>query len=109
MTLRYVRVKDLRTGHEYDVLEQQVDDKIHEPLDKDRYPVTSRPRDAKPLISKGGGSAELTARSSLPRLKSAAETAGIDITGLTTKQEFFDAITAAQNSTELPRPFPVDL
>lgn len=98
MTIRYVRVKHRTTGHEFDVLEQQVDTDKHEVLDQDRYPVTSRPRPAKARVGKGGGSAELTARSSRPRLENAAATAGVDITGLANKQQIFDAITAATST-----------
>lgn len=107
MITRYVRVKDRRTGHEYDVLEQQVDEKKHEVLDREHYPVTSRPRPAKPNRSKGGGSArsrstdpaELTIKTSRPELVVAAEAAGIDPTDLT-KQQILDALAAPKTSNE---------
>lgn len=52
--LRYLRVRDKETGHQYDVLEEKVDRTVHEPLDEKRYPPTSRPRPPKhhvPLTS----------------------------------------------------------
>lgn len=55
MAIRYVRVKDKRTKHEYDVLEHKVDPDKHTRLDKKHYPAVSRPRPAKPFTSKGGG------------------------------------------------------
>lgn len=48
---RYVRVKDKRTGHQYDVLEQLFDPDKHSRVS--RYPVVSRPRPAKPHRRKG--------------------------------------------------------
>ena len=44
----FVRVKDRRTKHVYDVHITQLDDEIHEELK--RFPRTSRARDAKPFI-----------------------------------------------------------
>jgi len=98
MTIRYVRVKNRSTGHEYDVLEQQVDHDKHEVLDQDRYPIVGRPRPAKPRVGKGGGSAELTARSSRPRLEAAAKSVGVDPADFTNKQQIFDAIVAAKST-----------
>lgn len=93
MPLRYVRVKDTRTGHQFDVLEERVDPDRHKVLTSDRYPVTGRPRPAKPLRSKGGGSTtrgpsqvELTERTPIDDVRRAAEDAGVDHTGLNKKQ-----------------------
>lgn len=99
MPLRYVRVKDTRTGHEFDVLEQQVDPNKHKVLDKDRYPVTSRARKPKPFRGKGGEPAtpahrdgpELTLKNHRDELEKAARAAGIDPTDLT-KPQILDAL-----------------
>lgn len=101
MPLRYVRVKDTRTGHEFDVLEQQVDKDNHQPLSQDRYPITSRPRAPKPFRGKDGEPAtpgdrvrpELTLKNNRDELEKAAETAGIDHTDLT-KPQILDALAA---------------
>lgn len=50
MALRYTRVKDKSTGHEYDVLAHKVDPEKHSPVSKTRYPDTPRPRPAKPNV-----------------------------------------------------------
>lgn len=100
MSIRYVRVKDNRTGHEYDVLEERLDEKHHKNLTSARYPIVSRPRAAKPFVGKGGentapGSrelgpdpsvAKLTARSPLSAIQDAAREAGINPDGLDKKQ-----------------------
>jgi hypothetical protein len=107
MTLRYVRVKDLRTRHQFDVLEEQVDPEIHKVLDQERYPIVSRPRDPKPHVSKGGGPAtapteathELNLKNTRPELVDAAEAAGIDPTDLT-KPQILAALAAPKTSTE---------
>lgn len=52
MGFKYVRVKDKRTGHQYDVLEQLVDKKNHELVDQRRFPPTSRPRPPKHHVGK---------------------------------------------------------
>jgi len=48
MALKYKRVKDKVTGHQYDVLSHKVNPEKHEVLD--RYPEVSRPRPAKPNV-----------------------------------------------------------
>ena len=107
MTLRYVRVKDNRTGHQFDVLEESVEPEFHEVLDQERYPIVSRPRDPKPLISKGGGPAtgahdntpELSLKNTRDELVDAAERAGIDPADLN-KQQILDALAVPTTSTE---------
>lgn len=104
MTTRYIRVRDRRTGHEYDVLEEQVNDTKHEVLK--RFEPSSRPRAAKPLISKGGGSTQpgprdgdLSERNTLPELQNAARDAGID-PGDLTKKQILAALKPAKTSTD---------
>lgn len=53
---RYVRVKDKRTGHQYDVLEQSFDPEKHTKVA--RFPVVSRPRPPKPYRRKGDTAAD---------------------------------------------------
>lgn len=48
---QYTRVKDRTTGHEYDVLTENVDPKLHTLVDKKRYPPTSRPRRPKHSVN----------------------------------------------------------
>lgn len=100
MPIRYVRVKHKITGHEYDQREDQVDPKKVDVLE--RHGTSSRPRPAKPLISKGGGSTTpgdrdkpLTARSSRKKLEAAAEAAGLPVDSETTNQQIVDALAAA--------------
>lgn len=45
---RYTRVKDKKTGHEYDVLSHKVDPEKHTRVA--RYPEVSRPRRSKPNV-----------------------------------------------------------
>lgn len=52
MGLKYVRVKDKRTGHQYDLLEEQFDKQHHELADQKRFPPTKRPRPAKHHVGK---------------------------------------------------------
>lgn len=49
----YVRVKDRRTGHEFDIREEQVDPEHHRLLNRRTYPPSRTPRRPKPQISKG--------------------------------------------------------
>lgn len=60
MSLRYVRVKDRQTKHEYDVLEHTVDPEQHQPLSKRRYPDVARPRAPKHFIGRSATDEEDT-------------------------------------------------
>lgn len=44
MALKYTRVRDINTGHEYDVLSHRVDETRHELADQERWPPSSHPR-----------------------------------------------------------------
>lgn len=50
MSVRYTRVKDRDTGHEYDVLAHKFDPEVHTRVSKKRYPDVPRPRPAKPNV-----------------------------------------------------------
>lgn len=50
MALKYTRVKDKDTGHEYDVLAHKVDPEKHERVNRDHYPDSSHPRAPKPNV-----------------------------------------------------------
>ncbi len=50
----YIRVKDRKTGHEYDIREERLDPDKHKPLNRRTYPPTHEPRRPKHYISKGG-------------------------------------------------------
>jgi hypothetical protein len=41
---RFIRVKDRRTGYQYDVLETQFNAELHTKADQRRWPPTTRPR-----------------------------------------------------------------
>ncbi|MDQ7877371.1 hypothetical protein Q9R08_05205 [Microbacterium sp. QXD-8] len=60
MALRYTRVKDKATGHEYDVLAHKFNPEKHTRVDRKHYPDVSRPRPAKPNV-KGKRSAAANA------------------------------------------------
>jgi hypothetical protein len=66
MAVRFVRVKNKSTGHEYDVPEQQYDPEKHKKVDERRYPPTTRQRRPKAHVSKGGGSARRPASPASP-------------------------------------------
>ena len=51
---RYMRVKNKTTGHEFDLVVESFDPEKYDAVKSDRYPETTRPRRAKPNISKGG-------------------------------------------------------
>lgn len=55
MALRYTRVKDKATGHEYDILTHQFDPDLHTRVSKKHYPDVSRPRPAKPNVKGNRG------------------------------------------------------
>lgn len=44
MGFKYTRVRDIQTGHEYDVLSHRVDETKHERVDDERWPESSRIR-----------------------------------------------------------------
>lgn len=50
MALKYTRVRDLETGHHYDVLSHKVDPEKHEVLD--HYRETTIPRPPKPNVKR---------------------------------------------------------
>lgn len=51
----YTRIKDKRSGHEYDIPAVQFDPEKHSRVS--RYPDSTRPRRPKLRVSKGGGPA----------------------------------------------------
>jgi myo-inositol-1-phosphate synthase len=55
MALRYTRVKDKETGHQYDVLSHKVNPELHEVVK--RYSETSIPRAPKPSVKARASSA----------------------------------------------------
>lgn len=55
MALRYTRVKDKETGHQYDVLSHKVNPDLHEVVK--RYSETSIPRAPKPSVKARASSA----------------------------------------------------
>lgn len=60
MALKYTRVKDKATGHEYDILAHKFNPEKHSRVsDKKNYPDTTRPRPAKPNVKgkRGAGNA----------------------------------------------------
>lgn len=56
MTVRYVRVKNRVTGHEFDLPIQSFDPEKYTKVDSKRYPETTRPRRPKPNVLRGGRS-----------------------------------------------------
>ncbi len=65
MALKYTRVKDKSTGHQYDVLSHKVDPELHQPLnDAERWPDVTHPRPAKPnVLTKPNGAAKQPTKS----------------------------------------------
>jgi hypothetical protein len=57
--IQFIRVRDLSTGHEYDVPESAVDLAAHEVLTKYPANLTGIPRPAKHRTDKGGQPAEV--------------------------------------------------
>lgn len=52
MTVRYMRVKNKVTGHEFDLPVQSFDPEKYSRVDKKLYPETTRPRASKPNVLK---------------------------------------------------------
>lgn len=92
---KYVRVKDTRTGHEYDLLEHMLDAKKHELVNKEQYPPTSRPRPAKPNVK----TRRQAARADSSQEKSAKSTRSRSSRGTSADKPDPDADASSDGST----------
>lgn len=98
MPIRYVRVRDKKTNHEYDVVAERVDKNKHTVIDDS---PRSRPLPAKPFRGKGGESAtaqrKYSARTKREELVEAAEAAGLTVTDDQTNKQLADALNGSDD------------
>ncbi|WP_449407999.1 hypothetical protein [Microbacterium maritypicum] len=100
MSIRYVRVRDKSTKHEFDVLAERVNPKKHDVIDDT---PRSRHQPPKPFVGKDGKSGKpqrkYSPRTKREELVAAAEAAGLEVSDDTTNKQLADALNKAHDDT----------